>query len=117
MEEEKNKVKFGLGGIIGTIFWAILWGIVAYAEYGENTFWFGMALGFVMPIITLLGIIPFLGVYLYMQSFDWIVDKLLIRFGVTVGITTSILYWLGVVFGSIMSLLAVFLIIEIIRSR
>ena len=78
---------------IGVLVWSILWGVIAYFVYG-NSIDMGLVvflLNFVYSLLSILSIIPIIGVPLYlvcMQSvYIWVVNL--------TGLTTSwVTYWI-----------------------
>lgn len=106
-----------IGKALGYILWAVVFGILAYAEYGGSGFWFGAGLSIAASIVSLLGIIPFLGLILYNTAFGWVSANLLLHFGFVAGITVAILYWLGFLLGIVISAIVVIAILMMLINR
>lgn len=106
-------------GVLGTILWAIIWGLLAYFSMGMTwaAFGYGFAMSILAGIVVLVTLIPFIGIVWYVGIFNFISDALLVGLGLHAGIITTVMLWIGMAMGFIVGAVIIIAILWLMFGR
>jgi hypothetical protein len=101
-------------GVISTLIWAILWGIVSYALIGQttNAFLYGFVLSILSGIAVIVLIVPVLGIAWYISILNWMSTSLSTALTIQPSnIILTIYTWFGIAGGVIVTIVELILIL------